>query len=138
MTDREANLLPLILDLTNPSPAIGWANQERESALSRARPDAILALALIHHLAIGNNVPFEALAEFLAGLCGSLIIEFIPKEDVQVQRMLASRTDVFPRYTRRDFEETFALHFSTRRAEQIEGSSRWLYLMESKKPDKAR
>jgi hypothetical protein len=78
---QEAQLLPLVLDLTNPSPSLGWNNAERMSLLQRAPADAALALALIHHLAIANNVPLEALEEFFRGICRWLVIEFVPKED---------------------------------------------------------
>ena len=56
---KEKNLLPLVIDLVNPSPAIGWKNQERKSFLERAKPDVVMALALIHHLAIANNIPLN-------------------------------------------------------------------------------
>ena len=78
---KETNLLPLVLDLTNPSPAIGWMNAERASFIDRGPVDAVMALALVHHLAISNNVPLPDLADFFASLGRWLIVEFIPKED---------------------------------------------------------
>jgi hypothetical protein len=122
-----------VLDLTNPSPAIGWENQERGSFLQRAPAGLVLALALVHHLAISNNVPLEKLASFFTSLGPWLIIEFIPKEDSQVQRLLASREDIFPDYTRTGFEESFKPWFKIRECKPIEGSARTLYLMESRK-----
>ena len=77
------NVLPLWLDLANPSPAIGWQNQERMSLIDRGPADTVMVLAMLHHLAIGNNVPFEKIAEFLSSVAKSLIIEFIPKEDLE-------------------------------------------------------
>ena len=100
---RPANdryLLPLMLDLGNPSPALGWASEERASLEQRGPADVVLALALVHHLAIGNNVPLPNVAEFFARLGRHLVIEFVPKSDSQVQRMLSSRTDI-SRTTRR-------------------------------------
>ena len=67
--NKETKILPLCLDLTNPSPSIGWANEERLSLIERGPADAVLALALIHHLAISNNVPFSHIAAFLSQVC---------------------------------------------------------------------
>lgn len=125
----EPLLLPLLLDLTNPSPAQGWAHAERAGLLERGPADTVLALALIHHLAISNNVPLERLADFLAAAGRQLILEFVPKGDSQVQRLLATRADVFPDYTRRGFEAAFSRRFATLAAEPIPDSERVLYLL---------
>jgi len=127
---REKKVLPLVLDLTNPSPALGWNHRERLSLLQRAPAEALLALALIHHLAIGNNLPLERLAGFFSQLGSWLIIEFVPKSDPQVQRMLSSRRDIFPDYTPETFERVFAAYYHIRRSEAIRESERRLYLME--------
>lgn len=126
---KEKQLLPLLLDLTNPSPALGWNNAERDSLLARGPVDCVMALALIHHLAISNNVPLRYIASFFAGLCRSLIIEFVPKSDSQVQWLLRSRKDIFEQYDRIHFEQAFAAHFAIQQAQAIEGSERVLYLM---------
>jgi ribosomal protein L11 methylase PrmA len=125
----EENLLPLVLDLTNPSPGLGWANRERLSLRDRGPADVVLALALVHHLAIGNNVPLPKVAELLAELGRSLIIEFVPKSDSQVSRLLVVREDIFPGYTREGFQAAFAPHFSTEAIEPIAGTERTLYLL---------
>jgi hypothetical protein len=125
-------LLPLLGDITNPSPGIGWGNKERLSLLERGPADTILALALVHHLAIANNLPFAKIAAFFSGLCQTLIIEFIPKDDSQVQRLLATRADIFPDYHARGFEEEFSRFFSIARREQIAESGRILYLLKNK------
>jgi ribosomal protein L11 methylase PrmA len=130
ITDGETNLLPLVLDLTNPSPAIGWENRERMSVLERGPADTVLALALVHHLAISNNVPLDRIADFLAKLCRWLIIEFVPKSDPKVQRLLSTREDIFPNYTRQGFENEFGRLFVIKQSEQIRNSKRTLYLME--------
>lgn len=122
-------LLPLVLDLTNPSGGVGWANEERMSVSDRGPTDTAMALALVHHLAISNNVPLLKIAEFLAGICESLIIEFVPKEDSQVQRLLASREDVFPNYHQPGFEQSFAEYFVIESRREIKGSKRILYHM---------
>jgi hypothetical protein len=129
---KETNLLPLVLDLTNPSPAIGWTNEERDSLLQRGPVDLVMALALIHHLAISNNVPLESVADFFARLGRWLLIEFVPKEDSQVQRLLASRQDIFPHYHQAGFEEAFGRFFVIQACHTVEGSRRVLYLMERK------
>jgi len=128
-TLRETHILPLVVDLANPSPAIGWAHAERSSWADRGPVDAVMALALVHHLVIGNNVPLSKVAQLLARIGNHLVIEFVPKSDSQVQRLLASRADVFEDYTRAGFESAFADHFHTVRCAPIQESERVLYLM---------
>jgi ribosomal protein L11 methylase PrmA len=130
VADAETNLLPLIIDLTNPSPGLGWHHQERTALLTRASADAVMALALIHHLAIANNVPLDQLAHFFDDIGRWLIIEFVPKSDSQVQRLLATRDDIFPNYTRDGFEQAFNKYFTIIETEPIRESERILYLME--------
>lgn len=125
----EAGILPLLLDLTNPSPGIGWKNQERMSLSERGPADTVLALALIHHLAISNNVPFCEIAGFFSNLCDSLIIEFVPKSDSQVQRLLSTRDDIFHKYTKEAFEHEFEEHFMIEDSVKLLESERTLYLM---------
>jgi len=126
----ETNLLPLLLDLTNPSSGLGWENQERMSLLERGPADTVLALALIHHLAISNNLPFNKIASLLGSICKSLIIEFVPKSDSQVQRLLSNREDIFPDYAQHVFESEFGQYFEIKDTVEIKGSERVLYLME--------
>jgi ribosomal protein L11 methylase PrmA len=133
LQNREAeqgDLLPLVLDLTNPSPGIGWANQERMSLIERGPADTAMALALIHHLAISNNLPFSKIADFLSKICHTLIIEFVPKSDSQVQRLLSSREDIFTEYDQATFEAEFGKVFSIEHREPIRETERTLYLME--------
>jgi hypothetical protein len=129
---QESHLLPLLLDLTNPSPALGWQLRERSSLLERGPVEAVFALALVHHLAIANNVPLAQLAEFFAGLCRWLLIEFVPKSDSQVQRLLSMRKDIFPDYTQPGFESSFSERFDLRARQPIRDSQRVLYLMEKR------
>ncbi len=129
---KEQALLPLVIDLTNPSPALGWNNQERQSLTERGPADAILALAVIHHLAISNNVPLPQLAAFFSQLGRWLIIEFVPKNDSQVKRLLASRKDIFTDYNQETFEAVFSEVYEIRASEAISGSERRLYLMEKR------
>jgi hypothetical protein len=124
---REERMLPLLLDLANPSPSIGWANQERETIAERGGPDLILALALIHHIAISNNVPLALISEYFAQLSPALVIEFVPKTDGKVKTLLATRDDIFPDYTQEGFEAAFAKRWETLDAIRIAGSERTLY-----------
>jgi len=126
---KEKHLLPLYQDLTNPSPDIGWASRERASLAARGPCGLAMALALIHHLAISNNVPLRLIASYFASLCSWLIIEFVPKEDSQVQRLLATRTDIFGRYDIDCFENEFRQHFEIVKKSTVKDSSRLLYLM---------
>lgn len=130
--NKETRMLPLCLDLTNPSPAIGWANEERLSLAERGPVDTIMALALIHHLAISNNLPFNHIAAFLSRICRFLIIEFVPKDDLQVQRLLSSREDIFCYYNPNHFETVFGDYFSLLKCERITDTQRTLYLMKNK------
>ncbi len=132
LKDREANILPLVLDLTNPSPALGWENKERESLGQRGPADTVLALALIHHLAIANNLPLSRIAEFFRNTCGSLIIEFIPKTDSNVRKMLELRKDIFTEYKEEIFVKEFKKLFIIKQTEKIIDSDRTLFLMQRK------
>jgi hypothetical protein len=129
-SDKTENLLPLLIDLTNPSPSIGWANEERDSFGGRGPADMVLALALIHHLAISNNVPLSQVAQFFASVGRWLVIEFVPKSDSQVQKLLVSREDIFPNYTREGFEASFQQRFKIAEAINVRETERVLYLME--------
>jgi ribosomal protein L11 methylase PrmA len=128
-SEGETRLLPLLLDLTNPSPGLGWAHGERASLVDRGPSELVMALALIHHLAISNNVPLDRVADWFARLAGRLIVEYVPKTDPKVQILLANRIDVFDHYTTSDFEAAFARRFETEDRSPIPGSDRVLYLM---------
>lgn len=128
----DKNMLPLLLDLTNPSPELGWHNNERDSFINRKKVDAVLALALIHHLSISNNVPFEKLVLFFSELSEYLIIEFVPREDIQVKSLLANRKDIYHDYNQRKFEDVFVQLYSIEKKNLITESGRTIYLMKLK------
>lgn len=130
--DEEKQLLPLVLDLTNPSPGLGWANQERDSFVQRGPVEMVFALALIHHLAISNNVPLLRIAEFFAQLGEWLVIEFVPKSDSQVRKLLKSREDIFSQYTQDDFENAFRTFFDIRETVRVKDSERTLHLFQKR------
>lgn len=125
----ETQLLPLLTDLANPTPAIGWQNRERAAFSDRLRVDMGFALALIHHLAITHHLPFREIAGFFAKICRSLVIEFVPRGDSQIIRMLSTRADIFTEYTQENFETAFGEFFTIQQAVTIRGSVRTLYLM---------
>lgn len=129
VNNNETNLLPLELNLCNPSPGIGWENLERKSITQRGPADVIFALALIHHLAISNNVPMGKIAHYLSKLCSYLIIEFVPKEDSKVQFLLSSREDIFSDYNESGFESEFSNYFSIINQKSVLDSKRTIYLM---------
>ncbi len=129
---NEKNILPLIMDLTNPSPSIGWMNNERDSLVARGTVDMVFALALIHHLAISNNLPLERIAAFFSVLCKYAVVEFVPKSDSQVKRLLASRVDIFPNYDVSGFESAFNIYFEVVQKVPLTGSQRILYLLKKK------
>jgi len=131
--EHETNHLPLVMDLTNPSPGLGWAHQERRSLMGRGSAPLVLALALVHHLAISNNVPLGKLAQFFRDIGDHLVIEFVPKSDSQVQRLLRSREDIFDTYSVAGFEAAFGQYFDLLKRRSVAGSERILYLFEAKK-----
>jgi hypothetical protein len=118
-----------VLDLVNPTPAVGWMNEERASFVDRCAggTDLVLALALVHHLAIGNNVPLPKIVELLARTGREAVVEFVPKDDPQARRLLASREDVFPDYTEQGFQTALVGTFRTARRQLLEGTRRTLY-----------
>ena len=126
---KETRLLPLVMDLVNPSPALGWAHEERFSLAERNSADLVMALALIHHIAISNNVPLTRISSYFARLAQHLIIEFVPKSDPKVKILLATREDIFPDYTQEGFEEAFSNAFEILDAHPVKGSERTIYLM---------
>ena len=126
------HILPLCIDLMNPPGDAGFGNGERKAFYQRMRFDLCLSLALVHHICIGKNVPFEKLASFLARVATSLIIEFIPKQDEKVQLLLSGRKDIFPNYDQGHFESAFNENFIVEDCREIEGSGRIVYRMKIK------
>lgn len=123
----ESDLHPLWIDLRNPSPYLGWAGVERDSLAARSTADVVLALALVHHLGIGANVPIDRMLDWLATLAPNIVIEFVPKEDPQAQRLLVSRDDVFDEYSRQAFEAGLRARFELRATRELPGSDRVIY-----------
>jgi hypothetical protein len=130
--EGDEHLLPLVMDLTNPSPGVGWDHRERMSLAQRGPADLALALALVHHLAIGNNVPLPMVGATLSRLARRAVVEFVPKDDEKVRTMLATRQDIFPAYTAESFEAAMAELFEVEAREPLPDSSRVLYLLRTR------
>jgi len=128
-TDR---MLPLIQDCVSPSPALGWMGTERESLFERGPADITMMLALIHHLAIGRNLPLPRVADFLASTSKHVIIEFVPKGDSKVDILLASRKDIFPDYDIEHFQAAMEQHFKLVKMQKIPHTKRTLFLFKKK------
>lgn len=129
------NILPLIVDFSNPSSAIGFNNTERPGFIQRCNADFIIALALIHHLRITAGIPLEMIAEFFSLLMnkdGILVLEFVPKEDSQTQKLLALREDVFADYDLESCKQIFSEHFNCLSDTAIMESSRNMLVLQKK------
>jgi hypothetical protein len=122
----DRRILPLLVDLADPSPGLGWRGLERRPLEGRGRPDMVLALALIHHLVLAANVPLAEVVSWFAGLGAELVIEFVEREDPMVRRLLAGRPD-FPDYRRDHFERCVGARFETVAAVPLPGGTRVLY-----------
>ncbi|HTL10424.1 MAG TPA: hypothetical protein VL307_19250 [Chitinophagaceae bacterium] len=127
--NKVANVVTIWADLTQSSPAIGWANEERASFTSRLKVDMILALAVIHHLCISKNISFAQLALLFSKACSWLVIEFVPKTDPKVQLLLSSREDIFSFYSEQYFIEAFAAFFSIEEKVKVKDTERIIFLM---------
>jgi SAM-dependent methyltransferase len=122
------SILPLTLNLADPSPALGWRALERKPLAERGRPDLTLCLALVHHLSIGNNIPLRDVIEWLAELGGHLVIEFPTKQDPMVERLLARRREgLHGDYEIESFEQALEEAFSVERRETLPSGTRHLY-----------
>jgi len=125
-------ILPLIIDFTSPSPSIGWNNNERRSLHERLKGDVVLALALVHHLAISNNLPLQFIADWLATISNYLVIEFVPKSDEKVKLLLQNREDIFDNYSLENFKAIFSEQYQIIREEKVGETDRTFFLMKKK------
>ena len=126
------NLIPLCIDITNPSAATGFANKERTSINERSKGDVVMALALVHHLAIGKNIPLPMLSAYFNELAPQLIVEFVSKEDEKTQLLLQHKKDIFPTYTKESFENFFQQSFTIVSMNRVGSTDRFIYLMNKK------
>lgn len=129
---HQPNIYPIVLDLTNPSPAIGFNNEERSKLSDRVNPQLSFALALVHHLAIAKNIPLASIASFFHSFEGDLIIEWVPKSDEKVKQLLSNREDIFDLYTQAQFELQFANYYTIEKSAIVPGTDRILYSLKRK------
>ena len=124
------DILPLCIDLTNPSPATGFRNTERPSFIERTYVDLVTALALVHHLVLGKNIPLADVADGMALLTKKyLVIEFVPLTDPKAQELIKNKHTHHP-YDNEGFENAFAAYFIIEKKQSIPGTGRILYKME--------
>jgi hypothetical protein len=132
--ERDERILPLTIDLADPSPGLGWRGLERTALAGRGRPDLVLALALVHHLAISANVPVREVVDWLAGLGSALVIEFPTREDPMVETLLApKREGLHPDYELGFFERCLAEAFEIDRSERLGSGTRILFFARPKR-----
>ena len=126
--EGEQRILPLILDLADPSPGLGWRGRERRPFVERVRPDLVLCLAVVHHLALTNTVPLDEVVAFLADFGAPLVVEFPHPDDQMAARLLArKRTGVFDHYQQPNWERALAARFTIDEQETLPGGTRTLY-----------
>ncbi len=127
-----ANLLPLVSDLADPSPGLGWRWIERRPPVDRGLPEVVLFLALVHHIVIGANVPLDELVGWLAGLTEYLVIEWVDKDDPMVRRLLLNKEDLFAEYERDNFERLLAERFEVLERAELASGTRVLYFLRTR------
>lgn len=127
------SVLALRYDMANPSPALGWATDERSSLLQRGPADLVMALALVHHLAVGNNVPLGMVAAHLAALGRHAVVEWVPPDDRKVRVLMATRQRSYDDYTTDDFRRAFEEHFVSVEDVAVGDTGRVLHLLRSRR-----
>lgn len=123
----QASILPLVIDITDPSPNLGWRGLERKALVERGRPDLVLCLALLHHLVIGANIPLGEVVDWLASLGGSLLVEFVSKQDPMARGLLRNKPDQYAEYEQPTFERLLSRRFDVVSREPLAGETRVLY-----------
>ena len=121
------NILPLVVNVTDPSPNLGWRNLERKRINERGRPDLVLALALIHHVVIGGNIPLAEFVQWLRDLGGELVIEFVTRQDPMVATLLRNKDDHYTDYTEESFERELSARFKIARRQPLGSGTRIMY-----------
>jgi SAM-dependent methyltransferase len=129
----DRKILPLLTNIVDPSPALGWRGSERKALTQRGKPDLILALALIHHIVIGANVPMVEFLDWLAEQTDDLVIEFVSKDDPMVKKLLLNKADHYADYEQEYFENTLSERFEIREKLALESGTRLLYFASSRR-----
>ncbi|MEA2492281.1 MAG: hypothetical protein QOJ29_192, partial [Thermoleophilaceae bacterium] len=125
--ESNEQILPLVMNLTDPSPALGWRGLERKTWTDRGKPELILALALLHHVSITGNVPVRQFVDWLAELGSHVVIEFMTREDPMVKRLLAAKRVEHEDYDRGFFEQCIGEAFEIERTQELPSGTRILY-----------
>lgn len=126
--ESNTKIQPLIGNIADPSPGLGWRNQERKSLTQRSKPDLVMALALIHHLVIGSNIPLDEAIQWFWDLGGDLLIEFVDKQDSMTKKLLLNKEDNYSDYTKDNFEALLKKHYSSIEIKSLSSGNRTLYL----------
>ena len=124
--DGKLRLLSLLMDLVNPSPGQGWLDAERDGLLGRDKPDALLAIAVIHHLALARNVPLGDIVTLLTRIAPEGVIGFVPATDARAAALFRGREDLFRSYSLETFLSLLQQHARVVRQERLPGSERTL------------
>lgn len=125
----EQRILPLVIDLADPSPATGWRSRERATFVSRVRPDLTLCLAVIHHLALTNTVPLPEIVAFLRDFDAPLVVEMPHRDDPMAARLLSrKRSGLFDHYDVPEWENALEQRFTVLARETLPSGTRTLYL----------
>jgi hypothetical protein len=121
--DGPANVTPLVVDLSNPSPGLGWMGLERRRLEDRGSPDLTLLLAVVHHLVIGSNLPLTEVMDWLRSLGGEVIFEWVPPDDPMAQKLAVNKRpwEIHPDYNEQSCRQLISARFEIRRQEALEG-----------------
>jgi len=130
--EKNDKILPLVINLADSSPNLGWRGLERKSLTERGKPDLILALALIHHVVISANIPLSEFIDWLASLGSNLIIEFVTKADPMVKLLLKNKDDQYDDYELDNFKQKLESKFNIVKQLALTSGTRYLFYAESK------
>jgi 2-polyprenyl-3-methyl-5-hydroxy-6-metoxy-1,4-benzoquinol methylase len=130
------DVLPLVVDLARPTPAVGWRGAEDAAFLARAEQhfDLVLLLAVVHHLVVTERIPIAQIVELTADLTrDAVLVEFVGREDPMFVRLLRGRDELHRDWSRALFEEAWQRGFTIEASEQVEGGARWLYRLRKRR-----
>ena len=127
--EEVTNVLPLVMNLADSSPGLGWRGLERKSLIERGKPDLVLCLALVHHMVISANIPLHEFINWLAELGCSAVIEFPTKEDPMVKRLLRNKDDQYSEYSIDSFEQNVSRAFKIGKREEFSSGTRVIYFL---------
>jgi hypothetical protein len=130
--EKITNLIPLVMDILNPSPSLGWMSSERKSFISRIDPDVILMLGIFHHLTRQANTTFPMLADLCSKTKKYVFLEFIPDTDSKFEKLFCSRVNHFEWYNQKELLKVFTNLFTVKNVWKVEPTDRMIYLFEKK------